>query len=168
MAWQLTWVQTVTYQSNFRMWSHVNRKTQFCHAFKHCSHAHSISISITWSCECRHSTWWLLFVLLFSRRTNSNIASMSRQANSHSWKNCISCPNPVSQCTVSPHKMSPQTLFTSEQSPPAHIILGDIIHGGTPTPVWLAEWDNAIAIHLYTVWTCGSCQAISPIAWEQG
>jgi len=58
-------------------------------------------------------------------------ASVSRQANSHSWKYCISCPNPVSQCTVSPHKMFPQTLFASEQNPLAHIILGDIIHWGT-------------------------------------
>ena len=34
----------------------------------------------------------------------------------------------------------------------------------------LLEWDIAIAVtlHPYTVWTRGSCQAVSPTVWEQG
>ena len=51
--------------------------------------------------------------------------------------------------------MSPQTLFTSEQSPPAHIILGDIIHGFTPTPAltgWMRYCNCRTSVYSLNLW----------------
>ena len=59
------------------------------------------------------------------------------------------------------------SCFLEQESP---ILTAGKIVSHALIQYWLVEWDIAITVtlHLYTVWTRGSCQAISPTAWEQG